>query len=562
MHVGNGGIRGVASGPDTPEEDTVGPAGPRRHAYHAAYALFEGVQSEHRAESYAALPAAAAEARQHDWLEVGIVLEGARLVHDLVAPDRSVHPDDVTPLCRRAESAGLTALQAVALGLRALAAGPASDSMSLMADASLAVALLDDESQPALDRCTGYVVAAGAFNRLRLWELVDELYGRARALETRCEVPAMANAIAVNRVLTGVEWAVALLENGDWEQCRQRLAMAEAAVPDAFLLDLPPLWRRDVEALGIVASLLSAGRPEPLSTDLEACRQSLVDDGDIEALPLLDAAVVWSLWHSGDDDAALAACARLTASTSVSAASPSFPSWVRAQVLAGREPSAAVRAQADHAALLGRLRWQSREAVLVSARAQIGAERRGSEHERLVRAANTDPLTGLHNRRAFDAWLGQPPSSDPRVTALVLLDLDGFKQVNDGHGHDSGDEVLRRIGHLLQAAVRPEDLAVRHGGDEFAVLLSGVDLTPTTAEQRARELLRDLRSQTWDDVSPALRVSASIGVAVSAPGTVWDPTELYRAADAALYAAKRGAEGLVVADLGAGGSPAPQPAWA
>jgi diguanylate cyclase (GGDEF)-like protein len=272
--------------------------------------------------------------------------------------------------------------------------------------------------------------------------------------------------------------------------------------------------------------------------------------------------VAWSLWQAGDDDAARAACARLTRSTSASAASPSFPSWVRARVLAGREPSEAVRAQADHAALLGRLRWESREAVLVSARAQISAERRGGEHERLVRAANTDPLTGLHNRRAFDAWLGQAPAVAPRVTALVLVDLDGFKQVNDGHGHDSGDEVLRRIGNLLLTAVRPEDLAVRHGGDEFAVLLSGVDLTPASAEQRARDLLRSVRSEPWDDVSPGLAVTASIGMALSAPGVAWDPTELYRAADAALYSAKRGDEGLVVADLGPGGAAAPYPAWA
>jgi diguanylate cyclase (GGDEF)-like protein len=150
----------------------------------------------------------------------------------------------------------------------------------------------------------------------------------------------------------------------------------------------------------------------------------------------------------------------------------------------------------------------------------------------------------------------------PRVTALVLVDLDGFKQVNDGHGHDSGDEVLRRIGQLLLAAVRPEDLAVRHGGDEFAVLLSGVDLTPEAAEHRARQLLRDVESQVWDDVSAGLEVTASLGMALTAPGVVWDPTELYRAADAALYAAKRGTDRLVVTDLGTDGAVLPRPVWA
>ncbi len=540
----------------------MGPVSTHAEHYHAAYALFEGVQSERRAESYAAIPAATAEARRRGWTDVGIVLDGARLVHDLAARGRSVHPDDVTPLCRRAENAGLTALHAVTLGLRALASGTMSDSMSLMADASLAVARLDDESQPPLDRCTGYVIAGAAFNTLRLWELVDELYGRAHALEARCEVPAMANAVAVNRVLTRVEWAVALLESGDTAQCHDRLAQAAAAVPGALALDLPPLWRRDVEALGVIASLLAGGAPGRLLPEIEACRDSLVEDGDVEALPLLDAAVAWSLWQSGDDLAAVAACQRLTTAASASSASASFLTWVRAQVLAGRAPTEAVRAQADHARLLGRLRWESREAVLVSARAQISAERRGSEHERLVTAANTDPLTGLHNRRAFDAWLGQAPPSAPRITALVLVDLDGFKEVNDGHGHSSGDEVLRRIGRLLQAAVRPEDLAVRHGGDEFAVLLSGVDLTPTIAQERARDLLRSIQDQGWDDVSPGLVVSASIGMALSAPDTGWDPAGLYRAADAALYRAKRGEDGLVVADLGADGVPAPRPAWA
>ncbi len=529
---------------------------PRRDAYYAAYALFEAVQSGRRDEALRELPAAAAAARRQGWTEVGIIVDAARVVHDLVAPGRSIHPDDITPLCRRAEVAGLTALHAVTLGLRGLASGTASDSMSLMADASRAVALLDDATQPPLDRCTGYVVAAGAFNTLRLWELVDDLYGRAHRLGADCEVPAMATAIAVNRVLTRVEWAVALLENGDDEQCAQRLAQAEAAVPQALGLDLPPLWRRDVEALSLVAALLGGTRPGALRPDVETCRQALVAAGDVETLPLLDAAFAVALWRDGDRRGAARACSRLSELGSASTGSHSFPSWVRAQVLTGAQSSQALRAQTAHAALLGRLRWQSRQAVLVSARAQIGAERRAGEHDRLVQAANTDALTGLHNRRAFDAWLGQRPAGTGEwATALLLLDIDGFKLVNDRYGHDVGDKVLRRVGQLLLVAVRPDDLAVRHGGDEFAVLLSGADLTRASAEQRARDLLANIEADDWEHVAPGLVVTASSGLALSAPGASWEATSLYRAADAALYRAKRGDADLVTADLATDGAP-------
>ena len=521
----------------------------RRAAYLAAYDLLEGVQSESRTLAFGRLPAARAQAHAHGWTEVELVLDAAHLIHDLVSPTASLTRDDVTPMCRRAEAAGLPALFAVALAIRALAAG--DDAVSLMADASRAVALLDDASQPPLDRCTGYVVAAAAFNTLRLLELVDDLYTRAQELGKHCEVPAQAAAIAVNRVLTRVEWAVALLENGEPAECRARLAQAADAVPDALALDLPPLWRRDVLALGVVARLLDGGRDE-LLPDLEDLRRSLAEDGDVEVLPLLDASVALALWRSGDQAAAVAACDRLSLFTSATSGSQSFPSWVRAEVLGGIESTVSVRAQASHAALLSRLRWQSRQAVLLAARTQIRAERWGADHDRLVHAANTDPLTGLQNRRAFDGWLTQAQPAGPRATALLLIDVDEFKRVNDGHGHHSGDEVLRRIGRLLLSAVRPGDLAIRHGGDEFAVLITDAGLTPAAAEHRARELLQAIVTAVWHDIAPGLAVTASIGMAVtSSTCDPLGPGELYRAADRALYAAKRRSSGLVVADADA-----------
>jgi hypothetical protein len=285
----------------------------RRAAYLTAYELFEAVQSEAHAEALARIPLARERARRRDWPEVDLVLAGAAVVHDVCRPPSGdpLPPAAVGPLVEQAEAARLPALLALALGLRGLAAAAIGDTRGLMSDTSRAIALLDDEHQPPLDRCTGLVVAAGVFNTLRLWELVDELYGRAADLGPSCDVPAMAAAIGVNRVLTRVEWAVALLENGDAHQCLLRLQQARDAVPDALAQALPPLWRRDVEALGFVAGLLSGTPITDVAAELAAVRASLDEDGDIEVLPLLDAAVAWSLWRSGSTGAAVDVANRL-----------------------------------------------------------------------------------------------------------------------------------------------------------------------------------------------------------------------------------------------------------
>jgi diguanylate cyclase len=166
--------------------------------------------------------------------------------------------------------------------------------------------------------------------------------------------------------------------------------------------------------------------------------------------------------------------------------------------------------------------------------------------DEVSRQASTDELTGLPNRRALLAlaeW--QLARSGP--TALLLLDLDGFKAVNDGLGHAAGDELLRRLGHLLRPALRPCDVLARLGGDEFAVLLPGADAAAAAeCAQRLHALVRQpvvLRGST-------VRVGASIGVA-TAPGSARTTTDLLQQADAAMYAAK--------ADRGGVGVHAPEP---
>ncbi|HET6531047.1 MAG TPA: diguanylate cyclase, partial [Actinoplanes sp.] len=158
-------------------------------------------------------------------------------------------------------------------------------------------------------------------------------------------------------------------------------------------------------------------------------------------------------------------------------------------------------------------------------------------------AATHDPLTGLANRRQLleraDALFG--PHSTAGLAALLLIDLNHFKEVNDTLGHSTGDEVLREVAVRLQAAAEPGDLVARLGGDEFAVLLTGLP-SPAIATHRAESLLGALdRSIEVDGMQ--LTVEASGGIAlVAGSGGV---TELLRRADVAMYQAKRSGQRTV-----------------
>ncbi len=179
--------------------------------------------------------------------------------------------------------------------------------------------------------------------------------------------------------------------------------------------------------------------------------------------------------------------------TSSSSGARSFLAWVRALVL---EPSAWTGAGGAYARLVSGQRWQSRRAVLVAARSIIALERLQADHRRLARDASTDVLTGLQNRRVFQAWLTRPVRREA-TAALLLIDLDEFKKVNDVHGHGVGDDVLRQVGRIIGQYVRPEDLAVRHGGDEFAVVLEQSVPLDEPALQRAVALRHRLQDHDW-----------------------------------------------------------------
>jgi len=159
----------------------------------------------------------------------------------------------------------------------------------------------------------------------------------------------------------------------------------------------------------------------------------------------------------------------------------------------------------------------------------------------LARLAAVDALTGLVTRRVLDDALAAALSSaaSAQGTALILVDVDDFKAVNDGHGHPVGDDALRHLAGVLAASVREDDAVVsRMGGDELAVLLTGCSAQAATA--RADDLVDAVRAAPLHlPDGTLLPVTVSVGVA-QVPRHAAGLRELYAAADAALYEAKRG----------------------
>ena len=163
----------------------------------------------------------------------------------------------------------------------------------------------------------------------------------------------------------------------------------------------------------------------------------------------------------------------------------------------------------------------------------------GEQQGRLEAQAARDSLTGLANHACFQDHLDQATAAarrSARPMAVLVLDVDRFKEINDEHGHPVGDRVLRAVSERMSDVVRAADLAGRLGGDEFAVLLPGADA------DHAMAVAERLRAALGEICVGDTRVSTSVGVACY-PDDTDDPSQLMELADRALYGAKRGGRG-------------------
>ena len=197
--------------------------------------------------------------------------------------------------------------------------------------------------------------------------------------------------------------------------------------------------------------------------------------------------------------------------------------------------------ECDVEVLLRPLHWRGAERRVLAVR---DISERKEAAARIAHLAYHDALTGLPNRAVFGDHLARQVDRADEArepVAVLCVDLDGFKAVNDIHGHPAGDELLIEVAHRLRSVVRGDELVARLGGDEFAVVQQGGS-QPAHAGLLAERIIAAL-GESFTVSGQAARVSASIGIAVF-PADAASPLDLVRNADMALYRAKREGRGL------------------
>jgi diguanylate cyclase (GGDEF)-like protein len=207
----------------------------------------------------------------------------------------------------------------------------------------------------------------------------------------------------------------------------------------------------------------------------------------------------------------------------------------------------------DHALQIGGLCDMVTWLMVLSVRAEEAGDKARvaqREHDRLVMISQTDPLTGLLNRRGLQRAL-QPAidaSDATHLTAVYLIDLDGFKAVNDTHGHEAGDELLVQVGQRLRAAVRETDLVARLGGDEFVIA------APKLAGQAQVDQIGAKLLACCATPFQLTHVTATVGMTAgyaTAPVQGTDAAALLKQADAAMYLGKQSGKSRIQRSLAA-----------
>jgi diguanylate cyclase (GGDEF)-like protein len=394
------------------------------------------------------------------------------------------------------------------------------------AEAALAAGVAD----PSLGS-NAHIGIGNNYDLLRLYELAEPHY--AAAYELSCQVvdpdsavPAICQA---NLAAVHLEWALELYRVGEVAEAEKHSLIAEShALQVGRLATTSTTYWRDLAGLYAGCARADGDNPAGAAAQIRhfgdrirACERM---DVWLAAMPFLAVA----LDRSGRRAEALAVVEDALANL------PGHGSWLNAAalththaVLLAKTGSPAECAALRYGDELAAALWRQRQRTLHTAETLRSYEQLRAEHQRVSLSAETDPLTGLANRRAFDRALARhADGADDGLTAVLVIDLDKLKALNDTLGHAAGDRALQAVAGMLAHHIRDGDLLARTGGDEFCALLDGSG--SDAAAEVGRRIVDAARELD-------LGLSLSVGIAAGPSMAVRSTVEL---ADRAMYQAK------------------------
>jgi diguanylate cyclase (GGDEF)-like protein len=413
------------------------------------------------------------------------------------------------------------------------------DVEAVLADLAAAEASLDLSTDTGYVASAAHVAIANGYVPMRLYELALPHQEAAHriSLARSGRGDAAPSMWLLNLATLHLLWCLELYRVGLDAEAERHSALAyEHATAGAARLsgdDLPPsvaVWR-DPCLLFQAAARCDSDDPAGAVEDIQRLLPSVRELGDahdhVLAVPFLAVALL----REGRHDESLAVIEEALAQLRLKdRTSPTYLSLAHTYALLLARGSKPAEAALEYGDALAADSWRQRQRTLASAQTMRAYAHLQAEHEQMTRVVDTDALTGLANRRAFDRHLESFAGADDpeRQVGVLYIDVDGFKGVNDTQGHAVGDAMLQGVAQAIAANAREDDVVARLGGDEFAVLLPGAGTSD--AERAAQRILAAVRH------APQHLPSVSIG---GAAGPARDVRATVVRADDALYVAKR-----------------------